>query len=59
MAIGGGVLLSVPARRLKPRTLARVAAELREIRIRVVGSVLVGTKPATHPARRWSRRAGV
>ncbi|HZY74819.1 MAG TPA: hypothetical protein VFE40_00755 [Jatrophihabitantaceae bacterium] len=55
MAIGGGVLLSVPARKLKPRTLARVASELREIRIRVVGSVLLGTKPAPLPARRWSR----
>jgi Mrp family chromosome partitioning ATPase/capsular polysaccharide biosynthesis protein len=56
MAIGGGVLLSVPARRIKPRTLARVAAELREIRIRVVGSVLVGTKPATRRGRRWIER---
>jgi hypothetical protein len=36
--------------------LARVAAELREIRIRVVGSVLVGTKPATRRGRRWIER---
>jgi Mrp family chromosome partitioning ATPase len=41
MAIGGGLLLTVPVGRVKPTVLEQAAARLREVSIRVVGSVLL------------------
>jgi Mrp family chromosome partitioning ATPase/capsular polysaccharide biosynthesis protein len=42
MAIGGGLLLALPVGRVKPSVLEQAATRLREVRIRVVGSVLLG-----------------
>jgi Mrp family chromosome partitioning ATPase len=42
MAIGAGLLLTVPVGQVKPSVLEQAATRLREVRIRVVGSVLLG-----------------
>lgn len=46
MAIDGAVVLTVPVGHVKPHVLERVAAHLRSVDIRVVGTALVGVKPA-------------
>lgn len=45
MAIHGAMLLTVPAGRVHPRFVQRAADHLRGIRLRVLGSVLLGTRP--------------
>lgn len=44
MAIDGGMLLTVPWGRVKRRVLERAAVELAEVRIRIVGAVLLGAR---------------
>lgn len=46
MAIHGAMLLTVPAGRVHPRFVSRVVEHMRGIRLRVLGSVLVGVRPA-------------
>lgn len=46
MAIHGAMLLTVPAGRVHPRVVRRAAEHMRGIRLRVLGSVLVGVRPA-------------
>ena len=45
MAIHGAMLLTVPAGRVHPRFVNRAAEHMRGIRLRVLGSVLVGVRP--------------
>lgn len=51
MAIDGALVLTVPAGRVKPRILERTAAQLRGIRIRVAGTVLLGARSGKKQAR--------
>jgi Mrp family chromosome partitioning ATPase/capsular polysaccharide biosynthesis protein len=44
MAIGGGLLLTVPSGRVKQGALAQAVEALRAVRIRVVGAVLLGAR---------------
>ncbi|WGL51004.1 Wzz/FepE/Etk N-terminal domain-containing protein [Nocardioides sp. BP30] len=50
MAIGGGLVLTVPAGRVRPRVLATAVQLLRDVDTRVIGTVV-------HGARRTSRRS--
>lgn len=56
MAIHGAMLLTVPSGRVHPRHVQRAVEHLQMIRLRVLGSVLLGVRPAR--AARRSRRAG-
>ncbi len=51
MAIAGSLLLTVPSGRVKRPVLERALSELRAVRIRVIGAVLLGTKVAGAKAR--------
>ncbi|MGN6250464.1 MAG: Wzz/FepE/Etk N-terminal domain-containing protein [Marmoricola sp.] len=51
IAIDGSLLLTLPAGRVRPGVLASVIEDLHEVRVRLVGAVLLGVK-----ARRRSRR---
>ena len=51
MAIHGALLLTVPSGRVHPRFVRRAADHLRGIRLRVLGSVLLGVRPARRPRR--------
>jgi len=51
MAIHGALLLTVPSGSVHPRFVRRAAEHLRGIRLRVLGSVLVGVRPARRPRR--------
>ncbi|MFJ9314441.1 AAA family ATPase [Pimelobacter simplex] len=53
MAIHGAMLLTVPSGRVHPRFVRRAAEHLRGIRLRILGSVLLGVKPTRR--RRRSR----
>lgn len=44
MAVGAGLLLVVPSRKVKLRTLRELSAGLRDVRIRLVGSILIDTR---------------
>lgn len=46
MAIHGAMLLAVPAGRVHPRYVRRAAEHLRMIRLRVLGTVLLGVRPS-------------
>ena len=46
MAIHGAMLLTVPSGRVHPRYVRRAADHLRMIRLRVLGTVLLGVRPA-------------
>ena len=54
MAIHGALLLTVPSGTVHPRFVRRAAEHLRGIRLRVLGSVLLGVRPTRRP-----RRTGV
>jgi Mrp family chromosome partitioning ATPase len=45
MAIHGAMVLTVPSGRVHPRSVQRAAEHLRTIRLRVLGTVLVGARP--------------
>lgn len=45
MSIDGAMLVTIPMSRVKTRTLQLASAHLRDIRIRVVGGVLLGVRP--------------
>lgn len=45
MSIDGAMLVTVPVSRVKTRTLQSAIAHLRDIRVRVVGGVLIGVRP--------------
>ncbi|WP_229052995.1 polysaccharide biosynthesis tyrosine autokinase [Aeromicrobium sp. Leaf350] len=47
MAIAGSLLLTVPSGRVKRPVLERALADLRAVRIRVIGAVLLGAKAVT------------
>jgi capsular polysaccharide biosynthesis protein len=51
MAIHGALLMIVPSGAVHPRFVRRAADHLRGIRLRVLGSVLLGVKPARRPRR--------
>lgn len=51
MAIHGALLLIVPVGTIHPRFVRRAADHLRSIRLRVLGSVLLGVRPARRPRR--------
>lgn len=51
MAIHGALLLSVPAGRVHPRAVRRAADHLRSIRLRILGSVLIGVRASRRPRR--------
>ncbi|GAA1525670.1 polysaccharide biosynthesis tyrosine autokinase [Nocardioides humi] len=53
MAIHGAMLLTVPSGRVHPRFVRRAAEHLRGIRLRILGSVLLGVRPTRR--RRRSR----
>lgn len=44
MAIHGALLLTVPSGSVHPRTVQRAAEHLREIQLRILGSILVGVR---------------
>ena len=51
MAIHGALLLTVPSGGVHPRFVRRAAEHLRGIRLRVLGSVLLGVRPVRRPRR--------
>ena len=51
MAIHGALLMAVPSGTVHPRFVQRAAEHLRGIRLRVLGSVLIGVRPARRPRR--------
>lgn len=51
MAIHGALLLTVPSGAVHPRFVRRAADHLRGIRLRILGSVLVGAKPSRRQRR--------
>lgn len=51
MAIHGAVLLVVPSGSVHPRFVRRAAEHLRSVRLRVLGSVLIGVRPSRRPRR--------
>lgn len=51
MAIHGAMLLTVPSGSVHPRFVRRAAEHLRGIRLRVLGSVLLGVRPSRRPRR--------
>lgn len=58
MAIHGAMLLTVPAGRVHPRHVQRAAEHLRMIRLRVLGTVLLGVRPARRTRRSRTLSAG-
>ncbi len=44
MAIGGGMLLTIPSGKVKRAVLERAVADLRAVRVRVLGTVLLGSR---------------
>lgn len=59
MAIHGAMVLTVPSGRVHPRFVARAAEHLRGIRLRVLGSVLLGVRPTRRPRRTPGRPARI
>lgn len=52
IAIDGSLLLTLPVGRVRPGLLAGVVEDLREVRVRVLGTVLLGVKARRARARR-------
>lgn len=51
MAIHGALLLIIPSGTVHPRFVQRAAEHLRGVRLRVLGSVLLGVRPTRRPRR--------
>ena len=51
MAIHGALLLTAPSGTVHPRFVRRAAEHLRGVRLRILGSVLLGVRPSRRPRR--------